>query len=369
MYVIYILITIKMFCLFLAFSYRSEDSSGNEPYFKLDWNFPRSHKPALLHSSSNSAQPRGPLDSSDPSYTDGSSETLKPAAVAPSTGGYRGSYGRQLDGYNPERSVYSYTPGPLISLKPRETPQQQGYQHNLNVKRVPHNKGMGKFLSPQTQKVNRYELGVVSSHAIEITSGHQSEPKPQQLSHPAWPQQPSHLAQHPSFPYWTSYLAWPQQPGYLVRYPYHPQRPSYPAQPQQSSYPFHPQHTSYPKPHLPGSAVNSLAKPQQLSSSDSMTHSKDDMWKFALPRSRNRIESGIASSRKIVMHSGLQSKAEAEAQLPQQNHLAQTQSQAGNFDVSQEGGFRSIVQPSDSNPQMNVDAGIYIPKVVRYIPG
>lgn len=140
--------------VFLAFSHRPAGSSSSKPYFKLDWEFPRSHKPASgVSSYESSAQPGGSLGTSDPSYPDGSSETLKPAALTPGAGGYRESDG-QLDGFNVERSVSHYKTGPLIYSIPGKIPLQLSYQNNLDVNGAPQAEGSWDFLSPQIRKVN-----------------------------------------------------------------------------------------------------------------------------------------------------------------------------------------------------------------------
>ncbi|XP_034747478.1 uncharacterized protein LOC117956489 [Etheostoma cragini] len=165
-----------------ALSYRSGGSKEVKPYFGF-----QSLKPA-------------------------SSENLKPA-TAPSAGGDRGSYGRQVDGYSPEGSVSSYRPGPPIIQKPRQQTQQP-LQTNSNA---------GVLLTKaEIPKTEDPMSGIASSYGILMYASPQSEstwqPKPPQQSY-------QKKSQQPSYPFK------PQEPASMVR-PQQLSSPDYLSKPQ-----------------------------------------------------------------------------------------------------------------------------------------
>nr|XP_033950871.1 ATP-dependent zinc metalloprotease FtsH-like [Pseudochaenichthys georgianus] len=220
-----------------ALSYRSGGSSGITPHF----DFSRSLKPASTFSDDSSAQPERVLGSYSPFHADGAlSETLKPAA-APSTGGYSGSHGRQVDGYSPEGRVSSYGPSQPIIRKPNQLPQANPSANGvLPSKAAP-------WAFPLPPNPNSFQSGIASSSAIVMHSGPYSKPY-----QPSNPQQ-----------------AKPYQPAY----PLNPQRATNPSSPLLSRYQPKPQQRSYPS--HPQQAKRQQAEPLQ-----GVLQSKAGMWHF-----------------------------------------------------------------------------------------
>nr|XP_033945312.1 sporozoite surface protein 2-like isoform X1 [Pseudochaenichthys georgianus] len=228
-----------------ALSYRSGGSSGITPHF----DFSRSLKPASTSSDDSSAQPERVLGSYSPFHADGDlSETLKPAA-APSAGGYRGSHGRQVDGYSPEGSVSSYGPSQPIIRKSNQLPQANPSANGvLPSKAAP-------WAFPLPPNPNSFQSGIASSSAIVMHSGPYSKPqkpknlpKPQQAGYKPKPQQ----AANPSNPLQSWYHPKPQQTK--------PNQPSYPSNPQQAK-PYQPSNPQQAKPYPPSNPQQ--AKPYQ----------------------------------------------------------------------------------------------------------
>ncbi|XP_055369086.1 uncharacterized protein LOC114866166 [Betta splendens] len=155
-----------------AFRYRRADP--DKANAERSWTFPQRHQPALLRSRVNAAQH---------SLPDGSSEALSPAV------GSVGSYGRLKGGSRMVSRVFGYRPGSVTDTM-----------------------DLWRFVLPPMQKGNLYPLGVVSSHAIRMTSGHQSEAKAQQPNPPSQHQGfqliPAGRTPQPSFP-----ALIPQLPG------------------------------------------------------------------------------------------------------------------------------------------------------------
>nr|XP_033945311.1 DNA-directed RNA polymerase II subunit RPB1-like isoform X5 [Pseudochaenichthys georgianus] len=235
-----------------ALSYRSGGSSGITPHF----DFSRNLKPASTSSDDSSAQPERVLGSYSPFHADGDlSETLKPAA-APSAGGYRGSHGRQVDGYSPEGSVSSYGPSQPIIRKPNQLPQANPSANGvLPSKAAP-------WAFPLPPNPNSFQSGIASSSAIVMHSGPYSKPqkpknlpKPQQAGYKPKPYQPKpQQAANPSHPLQSWYHPKPQQTK--------PNQPSYPSNPQQAK-PYQPSNPQQAKPYQPSNPQQ--AKPYQPS--------------------------------------------------------------------------------------------------------
>nr|XP_033945301.1 adhesive plaque matrix protein-like isoform X2 [Pseudochaenichthys georgianus] len=266
-----------------ALSYRSGGSSGITPHF----DFSRSLKPASTSSDDSSAQPERVLGSYSPFHADGDlSETLKPAA-APSAGGYRGSHGRQVDGYSPEGSVSSYGPSQPIIRKPNQLPQANPSANGvLPSKAAP-------WAFPLPPNPNYFQSGIASSSAIVMHSGPYSKPqkpknlpKPQQAGYKPKPHQPKpQQAANPSHPLQSWYHPKPQQAKpyqpsnpqqakpYQPAYPLNPQRATNPSSPLQSRYQPKPQQRSYP-------SHPQQAKPQQAEPLQGVLQSKAGMWHF-----------------------------------------------------------------------------------------
>nr|XP_019965071.1 PREDICTED: calcium-binding protein P-like [Paralichthys olivaceus] len=248
-----------------ALSYRSGDSSGVTPYFKVPSALLRGHKPALAPSRyESSAQTGGSQSGSGPSYPEGgSSDELEPAGAR----GYTGYYGRQVDGNSQEGSVPSYRPNPMIPSKPRENPLQPSY--HANPDNIQTKKNMWNFAFPNNG--NKFQLGSVSSSGIKMDIAPLSY-QPQQLSS-YQPQQPKQLSSYQP--------QQPKQPSSYQPSSYQPQQPKQPSSYQPSSY--QPQQPKQPSSYQPSSYQPH--QPQQPSSDQPqqpVMQRKDDMWDFAL---------------------------------------------------------------------------------------
>ncbi|XP_056277515.1 uncharacterized protein LOC130198385 [Pseudoliparis swirei] len=254
------------------------------------------------------AGPQPPAEPQRPSY--------QPSVYQPQRPSYQPSV------YQPQRP--SYQPSVFKPQEQIRKPKQNSHpppQSNPNAKDSFQTKtGMWDFVSPQNGK--RFESGIASSRGIVMQAG----PQP-----PAEPQPSVYQPQRPSY---QPSVYQPQRPSYQPSV-YQPQRPSY-----QPSVYQHQEQIRKPK-------QNSHPPPQSNPNAKDSFQTKTGMWDFVSPQNGKRFESGIASSRGIVMQAGPQPLAEPQPSVDQPGYSSTSVYQPSVYQPQRPSYQPSVYQPQE----------------------